>query len=61
MKNNLFLLLLCLISCNNSPLNNANNSLKELALIGQLKTLDMPLKKGEKGDWLFEHNLFFKI
>jgi archaemetzincin len=55
MKNSLFLLFLCLISYNNSPLNNANNSLKELALIEQLKTLDTPLKKAEKGDWLFEH------
>ena len=55
MKNNLFLLLLCLIACTNSPLNNANNSLKEWTLIEQLKTLDTPLKKAEKGDWLFEH------
>jgi archaemetzincin len=55
MKNSLFLLFLCFISCNNSPLNNAQKQLKEWTLIEQLKILDMPLKKAEKGDWLFEH------
>jgi archaemetzincin len=51
MKYNLAVLLLCLISCTNSE----NKSPNERTLIDKLKPLDKPLKKAEKGDWLYEH------